>query len=362
MLETITVALTKARRRGVLALAVGTLAILPVLLCACKGQPETESSDSAGQQSTASGDAAAIEAIERIAGELPFLVSMINNHLLPDSVSPEELALHNRLVDELFALDVSTDALISLLQDDDPQLRMLAIGAIQVRDDPSVLPHLVRLLDDTAECFRTPPSHHSSLGMQSGDDGSEWRSITVGKVARSILARYLRSGGYDVNYSSIGPIVSDSSGYQEAFDAYWPARADRAHCAGWSAAKLDRETRGRSPARDEFAAGARRVRIQVDTIPGDDRAWTLLWLYGEKWDKVLVSEAELVELCQQLGPEKLLWMLRNEIPSDDPDLQPRQRNNYRYERMARFVLQHAEELFEPSHAQALSECEQLHSR
>src|ERR1019366_3346848 len=85
------------------------------------------------------------------------------------------------------------------------------------------------------------------------------------------------------------------------------------------------------------------LRKDIDRLPADDRAWTLLWLPGQRGseDGHLIKDKELVAICQKLGQDKLLKMLAREKISDDPDLQPAT-GNQGY--MISFVLAHVKEL------------------
>ncbi len=371
MREIVTVARTRAHQRIMLALTLGTLAILPALLAGCQQPPQPVEPEQASPQSAAvnqasqlsavSEDAVTIEPIERIAEELPLFEAygfIPFGRMYPQDCQEEDLSeAYTRGLTELISIDVSFDALVGLLAHEDPKVRTLAIALLVDREDPSALPHIVELLDDESATYRTTVAMSRGLGRRpDGTTGvmppdTAWAEQTVGDVAEAALAVYCRQSPRFSSRDRTDRI---------SFDAYWATYKDMPYCASWFAVKLMRASRGTSPTRDEWAADIHRVREQIDAVPGDDRAWTLLWLHGEAGSDVLVSEAELVEMCQQLGPDKLLAMLRNKIPSDDPDLQPRERNNYRYERMARFVLQHAEQVLGPSHAQALLEWEQLH--
>jgi hypothetical protein len=73
-----------------------------------------------------------------------------------------------------------------------------------------------------------------------------------------------------------------------------------------------------------------------------------------------VKEDELVAAGKKIGADKLLLMLQNKIPCDDPDLQPSPRHNWPYKKMSLFVLSHAGQLLRPEDSDALLECERWH--
>jgi hypothetical protein len=168
-------------------------------------------------------------------------------------------------------------------------------------------------------------------------------------VAAAFVNVYLRAAGY---YYGV-----QGKGKDAGFDAYWALRKDRAFGASWFAVQLSRAEQGTSPTPPGRLARIRFVRRRIDGLPPPDRAWTLLWLSGENGGAALVTEEELLNACQELGPDRLLQMLRQQPPSDDPDLRARTNNNGPYKRMTWFVLRHARALLRPGDAEALLACE-----
>jgi hypothetical protein len=161
----------------------------------------------------------------------------------------------------------------------------------------------------------------------------------VGDFAAWMVRFYTEKAGYGA-----GTVQA----LQASFKEYWPARRTRPFCASWFAVQLDRAHRGSYPTPRDCLDKVRAVRRKIDALPADDRAWTLLWLYGDCQE--LVDEKELVQICRELGPQKLLLMLRGAPPSQDPDIQPDAANpgsgwrGYRCTRMSEFVLLHARDL------------------
>lgn len=241
------------------------------------------------------------------------------------------------------------ETLLSLLSDDDPKIRTLAAIALFDREDPHDLPALVELCDDNAETFPGLQPFAYALGSF-GEDEKDPPTVkqTVGEVAKKMVAFYMGRSGF--HYGVSHP-------KEPGFDAYWQARQGRAYCAAWFAVQLDRASQASFPVRDDRLPLIRALRQRIDALPADQRAWTLLYLGGGQQNEVLVTEAELLEACQSLGPDKLLEMLQNKIPTDDPDLQPRKRNNSSYQQMQGFVLRHAQQLLRKEDSNALLACE-----
>jgi hypothetical protein len=287
--------------------------------------------------------------LERLAGRLKFfslgdfLYDRISLHRFPDEVAQQ----YQKLIDELTSTSYEVDALVKLLKHDDPKVRTLALAALFTRDDPRLLPHMAPLVDDKAATFSRPQLVASAVFAKKEMPPLEKQ--TVGDAANQFVTFYLGPANY-----SYGVKGTDGHG---GFDAYWAARKDREFCASWFAVQLARAGQGRYPTPKDRFDKIRAVRQRIDKLPRADRAWTLLWLNGETGSDALVSEAELVAVCKELGPERLVLMLQRKIPSADPDLQPRKSNNWPYRRMTQFVLQRAATLLRPMDADALLACE-----
>lgn len=288
---------------------------------------------------------------ERLAAQLPYLSL---NSVLYDRPDHLFQVAHNKREEHFRILRKARDgtypkeALLDLLAHGDPKVRTLAAVALFDREDPSVLPALVELCADGAASFDgydelSVPSwiHQTGIGL------SPLRQ-TVGDIAKRMVGFYMVQSGY---YYGV------AYGTQTGFAQYWDDRKNRSHCAGWFAVQLARASQSTSPTRKNCIDRIRAVRKRIDELPADERTWVLLWLKGESGSDALVSDEELIQMCKGLGPDKLLLMLQHSIPSGDPDLQPRNKNNWPYKRMVTFVLRHAEGLLRKSDGDALLACE-----
>lgn len=257
-------------------------------------------------------------------------------------VPSEKRNEYSNVIEKITDRAYSEKVLILLLDDVDSRIRTLAAVALFDREDPSLLPFLVRLSGDDAETF----PRYEPMSIASPDSGNRPPPVrqTVRNVAEKMIRFYLEKSGF---YYSLA----------DDFRKYWEARKDRAYTAGWFAVQLARASRGISPTQNDTLERIHAVRKRIDLLPKDDRTWILLWLNGEEGSDALVTESELIEGCKALGPDKLLLMLQNQIPSDDPDLQSRPNNNWFYKRMSILVLRHAEELLRPEDSDRLLECE-----
>lgn len=292
---------------------------------------------------------------ERLAGQLPYLSL---DSVLYDRPTPyfqvadrSKSEAHFRILTTVTDGTHSKEALLDLLSHSDPKVRTLAAVALFDQEDPSTLSALVELAEDDAPTFDGVLDGHAKLSrpwLGLSATGPPPLKQTVGDIAKKMVGFYMERSGFHYG------VVHKT---QPGFAAYWDARKNRPHCAGWFAVQLARASQGISPTQKNCINRIRAVRRRIDQLPADQRAWVLLWLYKENGSDVLATEEELIEAGKKLGAKKLLLMLQNKIPSDDPDLQPRARNNWPYQRMSLFILRHADQLLRSRDSDSLLACE-----
>lgn len=288
---------------------------------------------------------------EKMAADLPYLpvqaVIYNRDEDLFRVADPNLGDVRVRIARHVMDGNYSKEALLGLLKHENSRVRALALVALYASNDPSVLPALAEKCGDEAPTFDGYPEL-SQEWLRGTGIGPPPLHQTVADFARQMVEFYMEQSGYNRSIRN-----NDSD-----FAPYWAARKDRKYCAGWFAVQLARASGGITPTRKERIDQIQAVRHRIDAIPADDRAWVLLWLNGEGGSDALATEEDLVAACKKLGPEKLLRMLQDKIPTDDPDLQSRNNNNWFYKRMQLFVLAHAAQLFRPADADALLACDQ----
>lgn len=234
--------------------------------------------------------------------------------------------------------NLSANDFLPLLGHSSPRVRTLALVALYDLEDPKLLPVFFSQIKDKSETI---------MQAKDGPTGSITaryaKRQTVGYVATEILNEYLRSGGY---FSFSGPLETN-------FEKYWKTHAHLSSFAGLWNIRLIRAVHGTSPTPVERIPAIKRLRAEIDKLAEPDRTFILLSLRPEYGADALISDNELIDLLQKLGPNMLIKILQRKIPSDDPDLQPKRSNNYVYGSMCIFILQHAKALLRSLDAQAL---------
>jgi hypothetical protein len=254
------------------------------------------------------------------------------------------------LFQQLRALAQDRDGLRGLLQDQDPTVRALTLGALFIREDPQDLPFIARLMSDATP---TIPRLGMSLDSRGGRLPLSMfeSSQTVGGIAQEMIRFYLHATdrpSFQVQSISFPrrPEIVPS-----LFDSYWSERSGRARCASWFVVRMRRATRQTTPLQPQYEEDVRRVLAEIDALPAVERAWTLLWVRTDQRqiDKI-VSDAALVTALQVVGPDGFMTFLRREPPIDDPDLLAG--SVYSGSRTG-FILDHAPQLLRASDADSV---------
>lgn len=235
------------------------------------------------------------------------------------------------------------EALLELLHHPQPKVRTLAMCALFDAEDVSLLPAIAALMDDNAATFDGLDSlYRPRVEYQE----PRRKAQTVGLVARRMIALYLR-------YADAPEGMQRDS--EAHFEMYWKLQENRPWSVSRFAVQLARSalTMPPAPMPPDAAFALRMLRERLQKLPVTERLWVLLWLNGESGARVLTNEAKLLELAREVGPDKLLLMLQGRTPTEEPELRPRGMNNYRYENMMNWVLQHATELLRPDQAETL---------
>ena len=231
---------------------------------------------------------------------------------------------------------------LPLLKHKDARVRTLALIALYNLDDPQVLPDIFPLVSDQASTFVAMLSFAYPSFTEAKITAETTTKQTVGTIASAIIDTYMKSGGF--NYGPLG--LRGQPGFQE----YWKLHADRSTSAGWWSVRLARAGHAISPTQRDRFTPIRRLRTQINQLPEPDRTWTLLRLNDDTGSDVLVPHEELVLLLKDRGPDSLMDLLKRNIRSSDPDLQPR---HSPYGRMCIFILQNSAALLRPSDAKDL---------
>lgn len=289
---------------------------------------------------------------EKLAAVMPYLCLSSVLYDRPDHYSfqaadPKKTEEHFQILAKVTDGTYSMAALIGLLTHDDAKVRTLAAVALFDREDPSVLPSLVKLCDDESATFDGHPEL-SPTWLRVTGIGPPAKKQTVRDIAKMMVSFYMEHSGFHYG-------IAHKT--QLGFTEYWNARSNRNHCAAWFAVQLARASQGISQTQKDCVHRIRLLREQIDKLSPDESSWVFLWLNGEAGSDALVTEKELIQVCRTLGPDKLLLMLQKKIPSDDPDLQSRTNNNWPYQRMQLFVLSHAEQLLRRGDGNTLLACE-----
>src|SRR5262249_33805416 len=136
--------------------------------------------------------------------------------------------------------------LVSLLKHQEPKVRTLALGALYLREDPRVLPHIAELVADKESTVPDLQILRAGPILKHDDDllPQDYHKQSVGRVAEMLLKSWIGAAGYEV----------------KDFSAYWEARKDRKFCASWFLARLYRAGQATSAFDEKRAPLIRAIR------------------------------------------------------------------------------------------------------
>jgi hypothetical protein len=294
---------------------------------------------------------------ERWANELPFFCAedfftygRIDSVFFRLQMPPTMARQYHELLTRATAAQTPANELVPLLQHPNAKVRMLAVAALFQQNEPKYLPLFMGLLGDGATGLPAPVFSLRANIVEPPKEPPPFKPQTVGRVASLALQTYLEAAGA-ISAEAPAPL-------QDIFAAYWTERKDRANCASWCLVRVVRATQGTSAISKRGIAELKKIRADIDRLPVFERAWTLLWIgsrRGEFYAPYFATTEELVKAGKVLGPKALLAMLEGANPSGDPDLAVKPKYADGRRSMPYFVLEHAEELLEPSMADRLLE-------
>jgi hypothetical protein len=267
-----------------------------------------------------------------------------------------------QLAQELRALSGDRKALAALLENPDPKVRTLALGAIFQREDGRDLALIATLINDPAPTF--PNLHESMSSIGGARPMSELEDPqSVGHVAQAMLAFW----GVTHNGRPVGMGPGNLEGIYittDDFAEYWKKYAVREYSASWFAVRMKRATRRTIPIQPEYQPDIQRVLAEMKALPLPDGAWIQLYVLApEGWfefepSDLVARDDELVAMTKKLSPASLLCFLQRQKISDDPDLLMGKQNS-EFVRMSNFVLRHADQLLQAEDADTLLACENV---
>lgn len=255
----------------------------------------------------------------------------------------------SKTLSELMTTNYPETALIELLKHDSPKVRTLALACLFAKENPTVLPDLVKMVDDQAATFPTPTQITSAFHADLEPIPTEPQ--TVGQVAEQMVGVYLGAAGY--------PYGVKGSGDCPGFDHYWATHRAREYNASWFDVQMARATQGISPIPSGRENKFQALRQRIDRLPAPDRLWYLLLVGTRPSGDQVVSADELIDIAKTLGPDQLLLLLARRVPNGDPDLfqaeKPQGCGGYDWSGagMVDFILAHAEELLREQDAEFL---------
>ena len=248
----------------------------------------------------------------------------------------------------------------ALLKHENPKVRVLALAALFDRQDPSLVPHFIPLLDDKARHFpvfevrRAIAQFPSPKEDSTEPDPQDVHHPSVGDFATSCLRFWMEHAGYDrIDAKNAREYVANSE--RHGFRSSW-----------W-AAKLQRVT-SRTSASPEYYKVRKPLyvafRKELDALEPKRRDWVLFWIVsrdpwhgsvtgGDVTIGYLGGMEAVLAAGKRIGPDRMRALLRGETIPGDADLG----NDERCLRVRRatvlYILRHAVAWLTPEDAEEL---------
>lgn len=232
-------------------------------------------------------------------------------------------------VQRLARSDYPTSELLPLLSDLSPRIRVLALELLFRKEDPSLLPEMVRLRSDSAPTF----DRLEFYGFRdNGPPSSRRAPQTVGDFATA---------------------VADFYGVRGDFTGYWAARKNRKYWFSWLHSKLSVITGGLPTLNPGVKEKLTPFRELLNRLPPLDRDLYLIWLQSTFAEPVLADDDDLASAVKRLGRENVLAIAEGNPPGGDPELLPSW-NFGQYWYTAAVVVQHATGVLQREDARRLA--------
>lgn len=276
------------------------------------------------------------------------------------------------LLQHLKAASKQRDALLPLLEHDDPKVRTLALGALFQREDAQDLPLIASLLDDDAPTFLDLTDETGSHGAFNISSDQE-RAQTVTTVASAMLVHW-GAPDNDEGYRNVLIVTGEQPNLKKADFNRW----SREFAADIKNVKLRRGQDGRrmEPALALYQADTKRVLADLQTLPLYERALAAfhisLWYQSQYFDTDALRKTALASF-KELGHAEVVRILKlnqkDRLPAIPPPFARSYENDplrgdgwYSPQYAQEFILYHGQELLLPEDVPFLLEGEKSTDR
>lgn len=236
---------------------------------------------------------------------------------------------------------LTLDEINQLLINKNPKIRALGVMCLYQTDEQKQVLKIAQFLNDTSICFKPNPyprfGNFSELGVKRPTEDELLNSTKyqkVSDVAKSFIEHYFKLSGHVY--------------FDKELDQFIKERAEFEFTAGYLKLLKLKATGGISPFQNERINAVNLLRNRIDTIKNKtDRSIYKIYLSTDEYQ--LFSDDEIKNELKSLGRENIKLILQRKPPTNDPDLTNIQNSeiyNWEYNRMCKWILLNAAEVFE----------------
>jgi len=241
-----------------------------------------------------------------------------------------------------------------LLISKEPKLRALGVLCLYQSDQQDQILRIANYLQDTIECFKPNPYPKFGGDFTFGNEQPSLEDrldkvdyLKVSDVAYSIISHYFKQSGHVY--------------FEKEIDQFVKERRNLRYSAGFLKLLKLKATGGISPFQQNRIEYVNILRKRVNEIDNKiDRSIYKLYLSSDEYQ--LYRDEELKIEMEKLGKENIKLILQRKPPTKDPDIlnvQNSELYNWEYNRMCKWILQNAKQIFHKEDSKFLIQQEKI---
>jgi hypothetical protein len=239
-----------------------------------------------------------------------------------------------------FSDSLSIEEIENCLRSNNGKIKTLGILGLYQTDNQKNFLRIASFLADSTISFKASPynifDRRISFGeSQSSEEEllSKAKNLYVSDVANSIIRHYFKQSGHIY--------------FDDEFPRFLSERKNLDYTAGFLKVLKLKATGGINPFQEDRILLANNLRSRINSIQNEvDRAIYKMYLSTNEYE--LFTHNEIINELRFLGKERVRRILVRQPPTSDPDLlsiNDSELHNFEYNRMCKWILLNAKELF-----------------
>ena len=240
-----------------------------------------------------------------------------------------------------FSDSLSTEEIGKCLISNNGKIKALGLLGLYQTDNQKYFLRIADFLADSTISFKASPYHRFACRISFGESQpseeellSKAKNLYVSDIANSIISHYFKHSGHVY--------------FDDEFPQFLSERKNLDYTAGFLKLLKSKATGGISPFQEDRQPLVNELRSRINSIENEvDRAIFKIYLSTNEYE--LFSHNEIITELKFLGEERVKQILIRQPPTNDPDLlniQDSESYNFEYNRMCKWILINAKEIFD----------------